>query len=291
MTDREKKTIDHLTERYRTHESFDVEAGLASVHSRIRQPVSGVGRRRSPSFWFGIAAGLALVLSLGVYFATSLVNVPYEIVANGDQEEEVSLPDGSRILLKRGGQLAYAADYGQSERRVELRGEAYFEVEPDAERPFLVQRGEVTLRVVGTSFNLKIDQEGSLEVEVSSGRVKLETATDSLPVSKNERGTYRPASGLKKVAAPNLNAHAWRTGELKFSATPLSDVLDAVERAYDVSLIMDKDKLDRCDFPLTATFKEAPLNELLAHLEKLTGGRFVTEESSTRFRLTDWCKE
>lgn len=291
MTEKEKARIDELIGTYQVAERFDVEAGLSRLHENLDIATAPAAKVRpipvSRRSWIGAAAGFLLLFAFGYYFATSSAEKTY-LAENAPLE--IALPDGSSVLLNKGSQLSYGKDYGETNRELALVGEAYFSVEPDKERPLLVSQGDVTLRVVGTTFNLKADPDQDFfEVEVSSGKVMLETKADAIPVAAKELGRYRKQTGLSKQSSPNLNRHAWKTGIIVFSATPFSEVVEVVERTYDVVLKVSEKDLKRCDFPITASFKNVLLKDVLTHLEKLTSGRFLTSKSAKVYRLVDWC--
>ena len=293
MTNKEKTTIDQLSGSYGASGRFDVDKGLSRLHRELGieagpqaqpQPLKVTSRRS----WLAIAASLAVLLAFSFYYATSLDKNTYLADAGN---LTVALPDGSEAILKEGSQLRLSADYGENDRTIYLDGEAYFSIEPDAVRPFLVSQDDVELRVVGTTFNLFIDPSTNVfEVEVSSGKVMLEKADESLAIAANECGIVSPAGEMKKMASPNLNRHAWKTGRIVFEATLFSEAVDVIQRTYDVIIKVSDRDLDGCNFPLTATFDDSELDDVLAHLEKLTGGKFLREQSGKVYRLIDWCK-
>lgn len=294
MTNKEKTTIDQLSQEYHSDTMFDVDKGLHRLHKELgltthsqqdSKPQLKVYSRRS---WWSIAAGITLLLAVSFFIATSLDKK--ETFHADENSLTVPLPDGSSVILKKGAKLSFGDDFGNATRRIELSGEAYFSVEPDSERPFLVTQDDVTLRVVGTTFNLMADPNNNVfEVEVSSGKVVLETDSSTLPVAAMERGRFDKQKQLTKTAAPNLERHAWKTGKLIFAATPLKDAIETIERTYDIILKISKKDLLKCGFPITATFENAQLSDVLLHIEKLAGGHFLSSESGKVHRLVEWC--
>ncbi|PHI21720.1 hypothetical protein CEQ90_00070 [Lewinellaceae bacterium SD302] len=295
MTNKEKGRIDELTEHYQSMPRFDVEQGLGKLRARLGETENQVGsvgkasRKPSRRRWLSVAASLAVLLLAGaVYFAT--LPAKTTITAEG-KTERILLPDGSEVLLKDGGTLSYDEDYGKDDRRIDLKGEAFFSVIPNPELAFLAEQGPVTLRVIGTTFNLKAQPELDIfEVEVASGKIMLETKEETLPVAAKECGRSEGPGQLSKMPAPNLNRHAWRTGKMVFEDQLLSEVVEIVENTYDVKIKISNKDMKACDFALTATFNQADLAEVLAHLEKLSGGHFLSSKSGRVYRLIDWCE-
>ena len=84
------------------------------------------------------------------------------------------LPDGSKIFLNRNSEFSYRSNFGKHRRDVKLTGEAFFEIAPDASKPFIIDAGKAKVKVVGTSFNvITNNSESAVEVFVKTGKVML----------------------------------------------------------------------------------------------------------------------
>jgi len=295
MTKEQKAELDRLTEHYRASFTPDVNQGLARLHRAIESSsvsvasqVPATNQRR----WFMVAASVA-ALALATLAVVRFGNFGAQTFATTTEPRSFVLPDGSEVLLNRYSELRVAADYGSEARTVKLRGEGFFSVQPNADQPFLVQQENVTLRVVGTSFNLKaIPRQAFFEVEVATGKVLLGDGAETLPVAALECGRYDKADGLKRMAAPHLNRHAWRTHRLIFRDTPFSEALELVERSYDIQIQVDPAHLASCDFTFSSEFVDAELEEVLSTLGRLCGGAIATvDENAGVYRVEDWCKD
>ena len=149
-------------------------------------------------------------------------------------EYALQLADGSRVWLNAETRLRYPVAFAGTERRVELTGEAYFEVSKDATRPFIVRANGVDVRVLGTSFNVAAYGaevvttlvEGRVAVEAGSERVTLEP--DRQAVWDGERMEVR------QVDASNYGL--WRKGIFYFEDRRLEEILDALARWYGVEV-------------------------------------------------------
>jgi transmembrane sensor len=122
-------------------------------------------------------------------------------VAASDSVSVYYLPDSSRVWLNQHSALSYSDAYGQTERRVRLEGQAFFEVRSDAARPFFVQTDVTQTRVLGTSFEVKAyPADPTVEVFVASGKVAFYSDIDTLRtpmlLQPNEKGTFRRDQGL-----------------------------------------------------------------------------------------------
>ena len=149
-------------------------------------------------------------------------------------EYALQLADGSRVWLNAETRLRYPVAFTGAERRVELEGEAYFEVSKDAAHPFIVRANGVDVRVLGTSFNVAAYgtevvttlAEGRVAVEAGSERVTLEP--DRQAVWDGERMEVR------QVDASQYGL--WRKGIFCFEDKRLEDILEALARWYDVEV-------------------------------------------------------
>lgn len=149
-------------------------------------------------------------------------------------EYALQLADGSRVWLNAETRLHYPVAFTGTERRVELTGEAYFEVSKDATRPFIVRANGVDVQVLGTSFNVAAYGaevvttlvEGRVAVEAGSERVTLEP--DRQAVWDGERMEVR------QVDASNYGL--WRKGIFYFEDRRLEEILDALARWYGVEV-------------------------------------------------------
>lgn len=186
-------------------------------------------------------AGLAAAACLAVLLWPSkpTVDSSHAIYSTAPgNHRTVNLPDGSTLVLNASSQVA--VDYRTAERRVQLQhGEAHFYVTKDAERPFYVTAGSVTVRAVGTAFNVR-RQVGAVEVLVTEGKVKVSRddsiagapAPEPIYLVAGERafidGVAVPAIATNPTPAaePPTEASVQRAPRLMFNNTPLSDVVE-----------------------------------------------------------------
>ena len=206
-------------------------------------------RRRNRRLALGMVAGMLVALG-AVLAALSPWRVPddshlQKYFTRIGEQQTIELADGSVITLNTGGQLV--VDYSGPERRVLLeRGEAFFEVAEDPDRPFSVGLGTHSVTVLGTAFNVLMVP-GRYQLAVIEGAVTFHEATDELsalppPVSMRGPGPRRVEAGW--VAEFDLNRneltafqpesmeryHGWRSGLLSFSYEPLSQVVQELNR-------------------------------------------------------------
>lgn len=182
----------------------------------------------------GLMAGLLLCLSLaGAEWVRrgGLDDLRADHIASIGEHRVIRLEDGSVVELNT--DTALAVDLAPGQRRVRLfRGEAFFQVTPDPQRPFLVSTGEGEMRVTGTSFNVRL-RDHVTEVGLVEGAVSLTSAADpdaSLRLSPGEEGVLTP-DGLGQVRPFEADtATAWRRGQMVFFRAPLGELIEELNR-------------------------------------------------------------
>lgn len=156
----------------------------------------------------------------------------------------VELSDGSVVYMNAASSLHYPIVFGSEERRVELEGEAYFEVAKDAKRPFIVVAPDVTTQVLGTSFNINTyADEPSARVTLLEGSVKVDNSSKSVTLKPGQQASvaHRAAAGIPVLAADVEQVMAWKNGLFKFQGTPMEAMMRQIARWYDVEVVIEGD--------------------------------------------------
>lgn len=205
----------------------------------------GVGRHRA---WFAPAFAFAsLVLCVGGWFAyDNLPSYRLDLRTAHGEIRTVTLPDGSAVALNTDTEVQVR--YYPRRREVVLReGEAYFQVAHGAERPFTVASGRTEVRVVGTMFNVDAGPQ-NLVVSVREGRVEVSPdreARDHVIVLTANRGVaVDTITGATVAFSPHADdVGDWRSGQLAFRRTPLSQVAQTLSRYLGKPVTLDSPAL------------------------------------------------
>lgn len=288
---REFEAIRLAWERAASHEHAErADAALGRVMARagIAAPRSGARRASATVGRFSGILRLAAVLAVAVvpafYWLSHRERGGDEVVTTAEapaetfettraQRATLRLPDGTRIVLAPESRLDVAGDFGRRGRVVWLRGEAYFEVARDPERPFVVRTEGAATEVLGTSFVVRTGrEEGGTEVVVVDGRVGLRPAgadaSPALPLGRGEAGRVDATGRLEIVDRVDVRASiAWMDGRLVFHRRPFAGVVAELERWYDVTIEYPTDALSHVT--VTATFDNEPLDRVLDALDQL----------------------
>lgn len=201
------------------------------------------------------------------------------ITAPPGQRVPVSLPDGSQVILSPGSTLRYAVSaFGTAVRReVRLEGEAYFGVDHDARRPFIVRAGDLIVEDLGTQFMVRAYPEDSYgRVIVRRGLVRLGRAV----VAPGQLGRLGPKGNVVVEPADTASWFAWTRGRLVFARMPLREALPKLSRWYDVQFRLADASLGDIDLAghLPAQFSDDALDalEVALGLHLTREGRVVT---------------
>jgi ferric-dicitrate binding protein FerR (iron transport regulator) len=185
------------------------------------------------------------------------------------------LPDGTKILLNRRSSLRYPAQFAANQRDVTLNGEAFFDVVPDATRPFRIQARRSTVQVLGTSFTVRA-YDASVSVAVRTGKVRFASGRSAVLLTQNQQGVYVPsADSIRRSLQLNPNVFAYKTRQLVFEGTPLRDVVQTLNELYEVDVRLENAQLGNCR--LTTRFDNAPLEAVLAVTAETLGLRVRRE--------------
>lgn len=210
--------------------------------------------------WKSIAAVwiipfIMLCASAYFYFNTSgqvtseMSKVSYiQHYASKGSQEQVELPDGSKVFLNAGSMLMYPSTFPLSGRWVYLMGEAYFDVSKDEKHPFTVSTGFMQLHVLGTRFNVSAYPEDSqIKATLETGRIRINVRGDSInyDLKPNDQLVYTPQTGkveMRFVVSSDFSA--WRSGELRFNDITFVDAMYMLERIYGVKIHIQNSMYD-----------------------------------------------
>lgn len=149
----------------------------------------------------------------------------------------ITLADGSKVWLNAASTVYYPTAFPGKERKVEITGEAYFEVAKDNNKPFIVKVGEMEVEVLGTEFNINAyADENVITTTLVSGAVKLENGSSKINMQAGQQAQVA-GHKLDLVREPNIaQAIAWRNGMIALGGNDLKAVFRQISRWYDVDV-------------------------------------------------------
>lgn len=238
-------------------------------------------RKRPWVSWAAVAASVTIIIvalfSLDLPIAneqiTSTESSPIyrEVITKNGQRTYLNLSDGSSVILNAGSKLTLPETFADTgPRKLTLSGEAWFEVEHDPERPFIVYSDEAATTVLGTKFQVRsYPEDDHVEVVVSEGKVTLQDrerlGAAGATITRNQVGTFFGDGSTSVSRVQDLSPFlGWKDGNLVFDQKPLSQVFRRLERWYDINIQTVPTQPELLQRELTASFTETqPLEEVL----------------------------
>ena len=275
--------------------TIDVDAGWKELNQRIKaiEDIADDIQTQAPIFnkrFLYIAARMAavLIIAFGIYVVFDGVNNSQEaahiqLTAAEVAEEPLILSDGTEVTLNENAAISYPEVFASDIRRINFEGEAFFSVAHNPDKPFIIESGDLQVKVLGTSFNFCTCPEGdNMVLYLESGKVQFSSINvidgsvkEQLILTPGQKGTYNKKSGLiSKSAFKNQNHLAWKTGILTFKKTPLKEVLIAIEQTYDLNIQTDNSFEACC---LTATFENETPESIFESIHTIFGVEYAIE--------------
>ncbi len=215
--------------------------------------------------WMQIAASISILLLIGsgLFY---IFNTKETVLAAGNELLENTLPDGSIITLNQHSNITYNSDFNKKYREVKLLGEAYFKVQPDKSKPFVVRAGKLNVEVVGTAFYIKNFQDSnSIEVIVESGIVilyDLDNQSDNISLKAGESAKFdKENSRIIKSVNPETNTIAWKTKVFVFEEATFEQIINTLNDGYGSQIIIMNEDLKKC--LITVTFNNQSIESVL----------------------------
>jgi len=249
--------------------AMDVDDAWQRMQQRIKQSEKAPAIAPVKSFnksWLSVAAVILVVVCAGwLGFILFTKNNTEQIVAvsvsSFDKVVTDTLPDGSVITVNKNSSLSYPSKFNGDTREVALNGEAFFKVTPNKEKPFIIHVNDVTVRVVGTSFNIK-SEKGKTEVIVETGIVQVTKNKHTIRLLPKEKvlTQWRDSTITKDTVQDELYNY-YRSKEFICNNTPLQSLVQTLNEAYNSNIIIENDALK--DLPITTVFKGESLDNIL----------------------------
>lgn len=176
---------------------------------------------------------------------------------------KVTLPDGSQVWLNAASSLRYPTVFTGKERTVTLQGEAYFEVAENARQPFVVIASDMTVKALGTAFNINAyKDEETINTTLLEGKVQVQSAI----LKPGEQAVLTQDAQLSINDRADVNAViAWKEGQFYFNRTPLPVILRQFARWYNVEVVYEGDVKPRTFYGVIS--RQAPLSTVLRMLQ------------------------
>jgi len=219
--------------------------------------------------WLQIAAILFIIAGAWSFYLILGQN-GYDTISSGQMVRIQVLPDGSKVTMNKNAVLSYKKDFKGSTRSVKLdQGEVFFDVSPDKSKPFIIDADKVSIRVLGTSFNVKRNSDLT-EVIVESGLVGVSLKNQQIELKKGEKVLIKGTNALLQKELSNDNLYNYyRTNIFVAENTPLWRMVEILNEAFQSKIEIADPKLR--DLTLNTTFKGESLDTILHVISETLG--------------------
>jgi ferric-dicitrate binding protein FerR (iron transport regulator) len=228
-----------------------------------------------------IAAVLIIPLLLGnlLYFSFHPKNltthkepVYNELFAAFGTRSALKLSDGTSVWLNSGSSIKYPDRFVGNKRIVELKGEAYFEVQSDLKKPFIVETSSLSVKATGTKFNVSgYTSADKVEVTLVSGKVEVNLTDNkenikSAKLVPDQHYSFNKVSGTTSITTEDTYKYiSWKDGKLIFRNEPLSSVVKRISQIFNIDIEIKGEEIR--EYNLRATFQDESLAEILKLLK------------------------
>ncbi|MDR2775601.1 MAG: FecR domain-containing protein [Tannerella sp.] len=319
---------------YAHNDKYDVDKAWMNVTRTLRKTSTPGHLRRMVKLAYRYAAVFILAFVSGVaamYFYASPGT-------QGDVNEElfyteytvpygsksmITLPDSSSIWLNAGSKLRYSSAFNKAEREVFIEGEAYFKVARNEQKPFFVKSSAVTLKVLGTSFNIKAyPEEDNVETTVESGSVQVlrnvkGQLMDKLVLTAGQKVTVIKSSGTENIQIADLNAAAplspaqkniipkktaekttvtknvmtelytsWKDARWLIKQESLGSLAVKLERRYNIHVSFADESLKNISF--SGTLQDETLEQVLEAIKLSAPVNYTIQKNMVKLSANKW---
>lgn len=238
---KERKYFDMLL-LHNTENSSKIQSGTRfSLLSFVRE-----------SLKIAAAISILIVSTLYIYNNVTTSKPPVlamnKVVVPPGQRVNLTLSDGTNVWLNACSEMVYPASFNEDTRRVSLKGEAYFEVSKDAQHPFVVETKKCDIKVLGTEFNVRVDESQSdceFSAALLEGSIELINKMKPGPVIRLAPMQKAEWRGCKMVVGSieNLDDYRWRDGLICFEDIRFADLMKRFEKTYGIQIEILNNKL------------------------------------------------
>lgn len=253
-------------------DSAYIKLKTLSFQQSPEHSINPFNKRRRKSRWYKYAAVFIVFFTIVgmIYFANdseeqkhenSFVQEVIKVNPKG-QKLTTFLPDGSKVILNSQSKIKYHRPFNETERLIELDGEAYFEVKKDDQKPFRVLANGVSTTALGTSFNVNSKIRNVVEVALVSGKVRVSKSLDqSIVLSPGKSTRVNKYGKFEILEFDPVEKVGWIDGVLIFKNNTLSEIIARLEDWYGVNFITIGELEN--DFHYSGNFKNEALEEVL----------------------------
>lgn len=234
----------------------DIDAAMSKMYTRINQSTTQLADQESKirplpqRNFLRYAAAAAIIFMLGYVAVQNISPDNTALQANQVYKNEkpatqsLNLSDGTTVTLGSGSELSYPENFNAKTRTVNLKGEAFFDVQRDEQKPFIIATKAATVQVLGTSFNLDA-QDDQVKLDVKTGKVAFSNEANNklLYVTANQTATYDAATDILRKDISEESYIEWDNNRVRYATIPLINITQIFEYRNGISFTFEDEAL------------------------------------------------
>jgi len=292
-TDIEKEAINQWLEKNAANRQSFIRERIrfdASLIIDERAVISGRGNTKRITFNILKIASVILILIGSSYifnfylFSGQQASMQTIYVPPGNRTS-LTLPDGTTVWLNSNTTLTYPNIFSKKERNVKLDGEAYFEVNPDKKKAFIVKTDKYNIEVLGTTFNIdSYTGKSNFETALFTGKVKLykENEEEAVFLSAGQLAQLNGSS--LEVYTLDSNKYRWRDGLIIIEGKSFEEIMEIFEKYYDQQIIIENEKVKDLGYRGKLRIVDG-IDHALRVLQKDFGFTYKREEETNKIYI------
>lgn len=209
------------------------------------------------------------------------VSVSHTLVIPRGSDYSVVLSDGTKVYLNSESELKYPVLFVGSQRKVQVKGEAFFEVSHDKTRPFIVEIGEMNITVLGTEFGTRFySEENNIYTTLVNGSVELNGSLKHTVLSPGQQAVLNTENNEMIIKEVNTELYtSWKDGRIAFDSAPLEDIMKYLSRIYSIDIQFNNDIIKKICFSINISKYDSFL-QVKRLLEKTNKVSFELNENN-----------
>lgn len=289
IADKDTKEKEEASFEYWNELDTEINVNTYSALKRVNQKIGYSGRQTIHTPFYKktlqIAAVLIPLLLIAGGYLYYTQNKLIEITVAYGNTRHIFLPDSSEIWINSGSNIKYPKSFTDNQRLVYLEGEAYFSVKKDLAKPFIVKTEQLSVKVLGTKFNVKAySDDENITTTLTNGKVEVSTQSQEKQILKpNEQLTYNiKTSEMNIENISPAETDAWLTGQILFINSSFQDIKQTLERHFNIT-IDDRSNIPASRLYTVKFLKGETLDEILHVLKDVIG--FTYQQQGTHIIL------
>jgi transmembrane sensor len=255
---------------YKSNKEIDANKGWEILHDRLSShqliPENRFVDHQLNTVWVKWAASIVVILTIASLSFYSLFKSNPDLISlrTGSNSNTFiqTLNDGSVVYLGSNTTFSYPEQFNSRERKVNLKGEAFFDIAPNPKKPFRIETDQVIVEVLGTAFNVKTENGNEFELVVERGKVRVTLKSDPSQSQIVLPGEMISTNNNHLIKDINKNSSyfAWKTKHMQFKDETLSNLIKVINKNYKSNIrLFSKDLEER---KITVTFHNDSLSQI-----------------------------